>query len=57
MGQQIIESVRLDGTDRRLSRIAGDGRLSELWSEEPPSNTFHIMVQAPGKFHFLKFSR
>ena len=56
MGQEIVESVRLDGTDRRLSRIAGDCRLSELWSEELPSNTFHILVQAPGKFHLLKFS-
>ena len=56
MGQKIIQSVRLDGTDRHVSRIAGDCRLSELWSEELPSNTFHILAQAPGKFHLLKFS-
>ena len=55
MGQEMVKSVRLDDTDRRLSRIAGDCRLSELWSEEPPSNTVHILVQAPGKFHLLKF--
>ncbi|EDR00963.1 uncharacterized protein LACBIDRAFT_312765 [Laccaria bicolor S238N-H82] len=47
MGQEIIESVRLDGTDRSLDRITGDCRLSKLWSEELPSNTFHILVQAP----------
>jgi len=51
MGQKIIESIQLDGTDDRLSHIAGDCRLSELWSEGLPSNTFHILAQAPGEFH------
>jgi hypothetical protein len=51
MGQKIIESVRLDGTDDRLSPIADDCQLSELWSEELPSNAFHILAQAPGDFH------
>ena len=51
MGQKIIETVRLDGTDDRIFRIAGDCRLSELWSEELPSNTFHILAEAPGKFY------
>ena len=51
MGQKIIETVRLDGTDDRISRIAGDCRLSEFWSEELPSNTFHILAEALGKFY------
>lgn len=49
MEQDIIEDIRLDGTDRRISRIAGDHRLSELWSGDLPPNTIHILAQAPAE--------
>lgn len=44
-GTKIIESVRLDGTDVRISRIKGDCLVSQL---SIAGSYLHILAQTPG---------